>query len=528
MRSQHLLAGAALAVGQAAADPEVLPTPPMGYNNWARFMCNLNETLFKDTADAMLDKGLLDAGYDRINLDDCWMTTERHDNGSVKINETLFPSGIAALGDYIHERGFHFGIYQDAGNLTCGGFAGSLGYEEIDAQDFVNWGVDYLKLDGCYVPELDGLDLQNTYKKIYSHWHDIFSAMDDPLIFSESAPAYFCDEDDLTDWYNVMDWVPSYGELARHSWDIAVHGSEGTWDSILANYGANVLFARYQKPGYYNDPDYIIPDWPDLTMDEKRSQFAIWCAFSAPLIISAHIPDLTDEDIAYLTNQDLIDIDQDEKAEQAALVSQDGTWDVLTRSLANGDRVVAALNRGDEPASQKISAERLGLVSDDGATYQVKDLWTGETTEATTEVDTGEVPSHGTAIFRISGVKDVIPTGMLFNTASKLCLDAADAIITTNCSAADSQVWQVREDGSIRSLADTESCLAEKDGKAESAACKEGEKSQVWTYKLHGYVVNAGSENCLTEGAEGTTVEKCGGKDNQQVFALPVGGKIVA
>lgn len=127
MRSQHLLAGAAVAVGQAAADVEVLPTPPMGYNNWARFMCDLNETLFMDTADAMVDKGLLDAGYNRINLDDCWMTTERHENGSVKVNETLFPSGIAALGDYIHNRGFHYGIYQDAGTHTCGGFAGSLG-----------------------------------------------------------------------------------------------------------------------------------------------------------------------------------------------------------------------------------------------------------------------------------------------------------------------------------------------------------------------------------------------------------------
>lgn len=496
----------------------------MGWNNWARFECALNDTLFRDTADAMLDKGLLDAGYDYINLDDCWMTTERHDNGSVKINETLFPHGIADLGAYIHKQGFHFGIYQDAGNATCGGFAGSLGYEEIDAQDFVDWGVDYLKLDGCNVFNQSGLDSEGTYEKIYGQWHEILSAMDSPLVFSESAPAYFCDADDKTDWYNVMDWVPGYGELARHSWDIqtfSTAGDGGTWESIMTNYGAHVLLARYQRPGYYNDPDYIIPDWPDLSMDEKRSQFALWCAFSAPLIISGHVPDLTEEDIAYLTNKDLLAVDQDEKAEQATLVSQDGTWDVLSKSLANGDRIVAALNRGEEPASQTISVQRLGLPE---GTYEVKDLWTGETTEAS-EIATGELAKHGTAIFRIAaGDAEVTPTGMILNTASITCLDASD-LSTTDCNAEDPQVWQVRGDGTIRSLADAEACLGEADGKVESGAC-EGGDAQKWTYKLHGYVVNAGSEGCLTQGEGGVTVEECGGKDNAQVFALPAGVKV--
>ena len=422
-----------------------------------------------------------------------------------------------------------FGTYLDAGNATCGGFAGSLGYEEIDAKDFVDGGVDYLKLDGCNVYNDTGLDSVETFEKIYGHWHEIFSAMDNPVIFSESAPAYFCDAEDLTDWYNVMDWIPGFGELARHSWDIQTFfGSEDadTWSSIMANYGAHVLLARYQKPGYYNDPDYII-NWPGLSLDEKRSQFALWCAFSAPLILSVHVPDLTDEELEYLTHKDLIAIDQDEKAEQATLVSQDGTWDVLTKSLANGDRIVAAFNRGEEPASQTISAARLGLPE---GTYEVTDLWTGEKTEVS-EVETGEVAKHGTAIFRIvTGDVETIPTGMFFNTASILCLDATDLknatnIKTTNCTAEDPQVWQVRGDGTIRSLADTEACLGEADGKVESAACEGGEAQQ-WAYELHGYVTNVGSGNCLTEGEGGVTVEECGGKDNAQVFALPAGVKV--
>ncbi|SPO03141.1 related to Probable alpha-galactosidase A [Cephalotrichum gorgonifer] len=526
MRSQHILAGVAGA-GYAAASVDVARTPPMGFNNWARFMCDLNETLFKDTADAMATNGLLDAGYDRLALDDCWMNRERAANGSLMWNTTLFPSGLPNLSKYVHDRGFNFGIYQDAGTATCGGYPGSYGYEEIDAKDFTDWRIDYLKLDGCNVNTEEGLDSQGTYKRIYSQWHDILSAQEHPLIFSESAPAYFCDADDLTDWYRVMDWVPGYGELARHLWDIAVYGGNNTWSSILGNYGAQVKLARYQKPGYFNDPDYIIPDWPDLTIDEKKSQFALWCAFGAPLIISAYIPDLTEEELAYLTNKNLIEVDQDAKAEQATLVSQDGTWDILTKSLANGDRIVAALNRGAETAHQTISMMRLGLNPASKDSYKVRELWTGETTSASTEVDTGDIVSHGTAIFRISSKHSaaVIPTGMIFNTKSNLCLDGTSGGNTVECDASDGQVWQAREDGTLRTLADTDSCLTETEGhELETTACEEGNTSQQWKYVLHGTVINVNSERCLTGGMAGPVrVEACGGRDNEQVFALPAG-----
>jgi alpha-galactosidase len=185
-------------------DPSILPTPPMGFNNWARFECGLNESLFVETADAMAQNGLLAAGYNRINLDDCWLQTERLENGSLAWNTTLFPKGLIWLGEYVKSKGFHFGIYEDSGNATCGGYPGTLGHEELDAKTFESWGIDYLKLDGCNVFP----PTEQRYQDLYSKWHQILTSLDNPLIFSESAPAYFSDTSNNTDWYAVMDWVP--------------------------------------------------------------------------------------------------------------------------------------------------------------------------------------------------------------------------------------------------------------------------------------------------------------------------------
>lgn len=118
------------------ASKSVLPTPPMGFNNWARFECALNESVFTSTADTMVSTGLLAAGYNRLNIDDCWPLHSRSSNGSLQWDPSLFPHGLPWLGKYLKDRGFKFGIYSDAGNETCGGYLGSLGYEKQDAETF--------------------------------------------------------------------------------------------------------------------------------------------------------------------------------------------------------------------------------------------------------------------------------------------------------------------------------------------------------------------------------------------------------
>ena len=518
-----------------AKSPLLLPTPPMGFNNWARFECDLNQTLFTSTADAMINLNLQAVGYNRVNIDDCWMSNQRTANGSLQWNTTLFPDGLPWLADYLHSRGFHFGIYEDSGTKTCSGLPGSMGHESTDASTFASWGIDYLKLDGCNVPRLSGLSDAETYISLYRKWHLIFSNMSHPLIFSESAPAYFSGMDNLSDWYTVMDWMPSFGELARHSDDIATFGSgESSWKSILENYGQEVLVARYQNQrlGYFNDPDYLIPDWPDLTIDEKRSQFALWASLSAPLIISAHIPNLTAEEVEYLTNTDLIAVDQDPLALQATLVSQDGSWDVLTKSLANGDRLLTVLNRGTSLASYSISLSRLGFTTNCSCAFQVKDLWSGKTyVSSSTSIDMASITPHGTAALRITpkSCGDIIPTGMIFNTKSLNCLtDSSTNVSSAPCNAADEQVWQVKSDGSIRDLTNTSQCLTEgPSGTTFMTACQNSKTSQKWRYYLSGNVVNVLSGNCLTEMNGLGTTASCLNEANSQVFGLPSGVKVL-
>ncbi|RHZ58412.1 hypothetical protein CDV55_100409 [Aspergillus turcosus] len=481
------------------SSPNLLPTPPMGFNNWARFMCDLNETLFLETASAMISTGLLEAGYNRLNLDDCWMAYDRAPNSSLQWNTTKFPHGIPWLAHHLKSLGFHLGIYQDAGNLTCGGYPGSFGHEALDAQTFAAWGIDYLKLDGCNVFPTHSRTLEQEYKARYAHWHDILRQMHPPLIFSESAPAYFADPANQTSWYEAMDWVPRFGELARHSTDILVYSGLGSaWDSIMVNYHYNTLLARYQRPGYFNDPDFLIPDHPGLRLEEKRSQFALWASFSAPLIVSAFIPGLSGEELAILGNEELIRVDQDALGLQATLASRGEEVDVLTRSLEGGDRLVTVLNRGDGVAVVRVPVEWMGL--ERGCAYMSRSLWDGEVQMVEEEVMV-RLNSHATEVYRITLLEEcssVIPTGIVFNTASGNCLTDGDggSVGFEACKGSETQIWQI------------------------SIQLCTGHQDQKWTYEITGNLKNEHTNMCLTEGGG---ISECGFELDSQVFGLPSG-----
>lgn len=543
MATQLLLA----ATASAGFDPPgvLSPLPPMGFNDWARYMGGLNESLFVQTADAMAANGLLAAGYNRLNLDDEWSLMTRAANGSMQWDPVKFPQGLPWLTAYMKAKGFIPGIYTDAGNLSCGGYPGALGYEALDAQTFVDWGFEYLKLDGCNMPDTT----EATYKRVYGKWHDVLSAMQpNQMIFSESAPAYFAEAANLTDWYDVMTWVPQFGQLARHSRDTLVWNSTNYWpditgwDSVLFNYGQEVRLARFQRPGYVNDPDFLNVDHFDYTDDERRSHFALWCSLSAPLILSTDVLNMTNVEVEYLTNKDLIAVDQDPLVQQATLVSQDGTWDVLTKSLYNGDRLVTVLNRGNFSADLDVSWARIGIFPDELPTPSsivVKDLWTGGNTSVSLSEDgitAQSIPSHGTGVFRLSNPTPgeairTIPTGMIFNTYSLNCLtDSLNGTVSwANCTAADSQVWSVKSDGHVSSLLNPSKCLSTQRGEVVSAtaACAVGMANR-WDYFISGNLIQATSGLCITENQSGdgtavALVEDCGYLTNEQVIALPIG-----
>jgi alpha-galactosidase len=531
----------------AFADPKVSPRPPMGFNNWARFQCNLNETLFTTTADAMAKNGLLSAGYKTINLDDCWSKKERNAKGELEWNTTLFPHGLPWLGDYLHTRGFDFGIYTNSGNMSCGWYPGSQDYEEVDSKTFEKWGVDYLKVDGCHMDLQKGRSYYEEFEYRYKLWHEVLhTKLKKPFVFSQSAPAYFSPNFHLdqnnTEWYRTMDYVRKNGELARHSDDIKVYGDNptnifepgGHWESMMNNYIMEVRLSRYQSCGFFNDPDFLIVDWPDLSLDEKKTHFALWSSFSAPLILSAWIPDVKKEELDYLTNKDIIAVDQDALCEQATLVSQSTTIDVLTKNLANGDRLLTIFNKNNKTTTAKVAIERLGIDSD--AQYTAKDLWTGKTNTVRKEISV-KLKSHETAIYRISSSKkmDVTPTGQIFNTFSLNCLAASSShhssssVNFATCNGEDEQVWQISAQGLVTPLAAAdEQCLAVGDSKLSLGRCDKHDKGQVWSYSVSGNLVNKGKGLCLTEVAAngGAVVAKCGRELDTQVVALPGGVKL--
>ncbi|KUI72168.1 putative alpha-galactosidase A [Cytospora mali] len=528
--------------------PGVLsPLPPMGFNNWARYMGGLNESLFVHTAEAMVSKGLLAAGYNRINLDDEWSLMERAPNGSMQWDPVKFPRGLPWLTGFLKAEGFIPGLYTDAGNKSCSGFPGAYGYEETDARDFVGWGFEYLKLDGCNMPDA----MEEGYREVYGKWHEILTSMwPSQMVFSESAPAYFAEAENLTDWYAVMEWVPQYGQLARHSRDTLVWNSTNYWpditgwDSVMFNYGQEVRLARFQRPGYVNDPDFLNVDHFDYTLDEKKSHFALWCSFSAPLILSTDVLNMTEAEVEYLTNRDLIAVDQDPLVQQATLVSQDGKWDVLTKGLYNGDRLVTVLNRGNTSGDLEVSWARIGISPGELPTpssINVKDLWTGESStvslEDTDSIKATDVPPHGTAVFRLSNTTRgdairTIPTGIIFNTYLLNCLtDSTNGTVSwANCTGADAQVWRVKPDGHVDSLLQLAlgKCLTVDGTKVVSSTsgCAAG-TGNIWDYFISGNLINAASGLCLTEGQSGgtplATVEACGYLTNEQVVSLPVG-----
>ncbi|RDA91793.1 hypothetical protein CP533_2799 [Ophiocordyceps camponoti-saundersi (nom. inval.)] len=508
----------------------VLPLPPMGFNNWARFKTDINESIFVDAVEAMTKRGLLAAGYNRINLDDAWSTMSRAASNSMVWDTKKFPRGLPWLADYIKSKGFIPGIYSDSGSLSCGGYPGALGYEDIDLNDFTAWGFEYLKMDGCNLPDAS----EKTYHEVYGRWHSLLSQSGSKMVFSNSAPAYFSGVKNLTSWYMVMGWSRKYGHLARHSADIQTYPEGNSWVSMMYNYGQHVRLSRYQKPGFFNDPDFLNVDHPSYSLTERKTHFALWCVFSAPLLLSTDLKALKDKEVEYLTNRRLIAVNQDRLVQQATLVSRDANQDVLTKSVENGDRVVAMLNKAGVSARIMVSWERLGLspTALQRADYvSVEDLWTGKRQKiavAAGGVRTESIPSHGTAVYRISQKASAItPTGLIFNSNTLKCLtdDWSGLVGWFDCNDSDSQVWMVRKDGRISSLLHPDRCLMQTDRNLAATSSVVPDRScGKWKYHVSGNLINVKSGHCLTEKADGVAVIiSCGYLLNEQVLSLPIG-----
>jgi hypothetical protein len=516
------------------ATPALAPTPPMGFNNWAQYRCDINEGLFTNTADALVRTGLAAKGYGTVTVDDCWMTRNRDGNGNLVTDPAKFPRGMQWLGNYFHDRNLKFGIYEDSGTLTCEGYPGSLGHFAQDTAKYVEFGVDFLKLDGCFMDTPPGKTKEQFYRETYAEQSRLLAESGRQITFSMSAPAYFfIGQADIRDWYTVLEWAPQLGHLWRVGHDINLASLPNRWESLVFNYNYTWPLARFGGPNGWNDPDFLIPG-PTLSADEERSQMALWSMMAAPLILSTDVGALTAEELAIVGNTDVIAVDQDRLGEPGTVVSRDAVKDILVRPLQNGDRAVAVFNRGESPISVNVPVTTAGFTAPAGCSYSVKNLWTGQTSGAISAT----VPRHGTAIFRVTpaaGCGDARPTGQITGGSGR-CVDnfnssTADqnVIQLWDCQGESNQRWSVQPDGTLRVQG---KCLDVPGGSTTAGAPVQlftchGQTNQQWTYRTNGNLVNVKSGMCLDvpggSTASGTRLQiwPCGYNQPNQIWTLP-------
>jgi len=342
-----LLLGASLT--RPAANGIAL-TPPMGWNSWNHFGCNVSDSLIRGTADAMVSSGMRSAGYQYVVIDDCWQVS-RDSKGIIVADSVRFPQGIKALADYVHSRGLRFGIYTDAGTKTCQGRPGTYGYEDQDARTYAAWGVDYVKEDWC---NASGLNARAQYAKFRR-------ALDKT---GRAIVLSICEWGSNQPW----EWAPGIGNLWRTTDDI-----EDKWTSMLANLDQSSQHSTVARPGAWNDPDMLEVGNGGMTDDEYRAHMSLWAIQAAPLIAGNDLRTMSEATRIILTNPEVLAVDQDSLGAQGIIV-----WEpvpdlqVWAKPLRNGTHAVVLLNRSARADTINAYLSRVGIHSDSAS---VRDLW---------------------------------------------------------------------------------------------------------------------------------------------------------
>jgi len=376
---------------------QLAKTPPMGWNSWNKFGCDVNEKMIREIADAMVSSGMKDAGYLYVNIDDCWHG-KRDSLGFIYPDSDRFPSGMKALADYVHSKGLKLGIYSDAGSQTCGGKPASRGHEYQDAITYAQWGIDYLKYDWC---NTDGLNAVGAYTTM----RDALYSAGRPMVFS------------MCEWGNNKPWL--WAKDVGHSWrttgdiyacfDCKV--DHGTWFSWGAMYILDMQqgLRDYAGPGHWNDPD-MLEVGNGMSVNEDRAHFSLWCMLAAPLISGNDIRNMSNETNDILTNKEVIAIDQDSLGFEGFKYSANDSVEIWFKPLVNEDWAMCILNRsinprnvsfdwGKEVVSDNLSKKNAAF---DKAVYSLRNLWTKEDAGTTKQELKVEVPGHDVLVLKLS------------------------------------------------------------------------------------------------------------------------------
>jgi alpha-galactosidase len=363
-------------------------TPQMGFNNWNSTHCRdeFNEAMIREVADKFVSLGLRDAGYRHINIDDCWANWKRDKNGNLQANPKRFPHGIKALADYIHARGFAFGLYSSAGTNTCEpnepnrGFPGGLGHEKQDAAFFASVGADYLKYDNCNNQKVPA-------RQRYQAMGEALRATGRPIFYS------------LCEWGENKPWLwardPAIGASSwRTTGDIS-----DNYASMLKIFKENVVLDAYAGPGHWNDPDMLEVGNGGMTDVEYRSHFSLWAIMASPLLIGTDIRKIKPDALKILLNKEVIAVDQDPLGVQGKRVSDANGVDVIVKPLKDGSRAVAVFNEADAAQDVAVSAKELGLKA--STRYRMRDLWQHRDTQGDGSIKLRLEP-HATVMYRIT------------------------------------------------------------------------------------------------------------------------------
>jgi alpha-galactosidase len=346
-------------------------TPPMGWNSWNTFTTNVNEQLIKDMTDAFIKLGLKDAGYEYIVMDDGWMAMERDKNGNLVPDPAKFPNGLKALADYIHSKGLKIGIYNCAGNKTCGGYPGSRGYEYQDARSYASWDIDYLKYDWCNTGKINA-------EEAYKTMRDALKMAGRPVVFS------ICEWGDNQPW----NWGKDVGHLWRVSgdiincWDCEIgHGSWSSW-GVWKIINMRKDIRRYAGPGHWNDYD-MMEVGNGMTDAEDRSHFAMWCMLASPLIMGNDLRNSSPETIKTLTNKEVTAVNQDKLGIQGLRYTNNDNIEIWVKPLSNNEWAISFVNMKDVPCELNFKWEDQEIGDDINQrnldtkkeTYKIRDLF---------------------------------------------------------------------------------------------------------------------------------------------------------
>jgi alpha-galactosidase len=368
-------------------------TPPLGWNSWNCFGCDVTEANVRSAADGMVASGLINHGWTYINIDDCW-EAGRDAEGKILANEK-FPD-MKALTDYIHSKGLKIGLYSSPGPKTCAGREGSYQHEELDARRYAEWGFDYLKYDWCsyggIVPNPDHAGLLKPYQVMRA----ALNQAQRDIVFSLCQYGMG----------NVWEWGAEVGgNCWRTTGDIT-----DTWSSMSRIGFGQAGHEKYAGPGHWNDPDMLVVGYVGwsakvrptrLTPNEQYTHISLWCLLCSPLLIGCDMTKLDEFTLNLLTNDEVLGVSQDPLGLQASRVAKNGTVEIWAKDMEDGSKAVGLFNLGEEEAPVAVTWSELGLKG----TRKVRDLWRQSDLGTTSDRFQTPVPRHGVALVKLVPAK---------------------------------------------------------------------------------------------------------------------------